>query len=76
MAALEWILNNPDIEDQRTALLPSILYQVASRNPQLAFEIALQQPVGENQIGLEAQVIANIAYSDMEKSACVAVPGS
>lgn len=68
MAALEWILNNPDIEDQRTALLPSILYQVASRNPQLAFEIALQQPVGENQIGLEAQVIANIAYSDMEKA--------
>ena len=68
IAALEWTLNNPEVEDLRTSLLPSILYQVASRNPQLAFDIALQQPVGENQIGLEAQVIANIAYSNIEKA--------
>lgn len=68
LAALEWVLNDPEIEDQRTALLPSILYQVASRDPQLAFDIALQQPIGENQIGLEAQVLSNIAYSDIEKA--------
>lgn len=68
LAALEWVLNNPEIEDQRTTLLPSILYQVASRDPQLAFDIALQQPIGENQIGLEAQVLSNIAYSDIEKA--------
>ncbi len=68
LAALEWVLNNPDVEDQRTTLLPSILYQVASRDPQLAFDIALQQPIGENQIGLEAQVLSNIAYSDIEKA--------
>ena len=68
IAAMEWALNNPDIEDVRASLLPSILYQVAARNPQLAFDIALQQPIEENQIGLEAQVIANIALADLEKA--------
>ncbi len=68
IAALEWTLNNPEIEDWRASLLPSILFQVASRNPQRAFDIALQQPIGENQIGLEAQVIANIASADLEQA--------
>lgn len=68
MAALEWALNNPEIKDLRGTLLPSILYQVARIDPQLAFDTALQQPIGANQIGLEAQVISNISIENVEKA--------
>ncbi|MXW53246.1 MAG: hypothetical protein F4X44_11975 [Gammaproteobacteria bacterium] len=66
-AALEWTLNNPEVEDLKTTLLPSILYQVANKDPQIAFDIARQQPLGENGVGLEGQVLANIAFKDIEK---------
>ena len=35
-AALEWTLNNPEVEDLQTTLLPSILYQVAEKDSQIA----------------------------------------
>ena len=68
LAALEWTLNNPEVEDLQTTLLPSILYQVASKDPQIAFDIARQQPLGENGVGLEGQVLSNIALMDIDKA--------
>lgn len=66
-AALEWTLNNPEVEDLKTTLLPSILYRVANKDPQIAFDIARQQPLGEYGVGLEGQVLANIAFKDIDK---------
>ena len=68
LAALEWTLNNPEVEDLQTTLLPSILYQVANNDPQIAFDIARQQPLGENGVGLEGQVLSNIALKDIDKA--------
>lgn len=68
LAALEWTLNNPEVEDLQTTLLPSILYQVASKDPQIAFDIARQQSLGENGVGLEGQVLSNIALIDIDKA--------
>ena len=68
LAALEWTLNNPEVEDLQTTLLPSILYQVANKDPQVAFDIARQQPLGENGVGLEGQVLSNIALMDIDKA--------
>jgi hypothetical protein len=67
-AALEWTLNNPEIEDLKTTVLPSILHQVANKDPQTAFDIARQQPLGENGVGLEGQVLSNIALRDIDKA--------
>ncbi len=68
LAALEWTISNPEVEDLQTTLLPSILYQVASKDPQIAFDIARQQPLGENGVGLEGQVLSNIALMNIDKA--------
>ncbi len=67
-AALEWTLNNPEVEDLQTTLLPSILYQVAEKDSQIAIGIARQQPLGENGVGMEGQVLANVAFKDIDKA--------
>lgn len=73
-AALDWILNEPSIEDLRRQLLSRILYSIVRTNPELAMSAALSQPIeeGENgqwgNVGLEATVISNLAYSDLDKA--------
>lgn len=73
-AALDWILNEPSIEDLRRQLLSGVLHRIVRTNPELAMSAALSQPIeeGENgqwgNVGLEANVISNLAYSDLDKA--------
>lgn len=78
-AALEWILNEPGIEEIRTDLVRLMIYILAQSDSQLAFDVALVQPI-ENEgsgmgmfgydegVGMEAGVISSIVYSDMDKA--------
>ncbi len=65
-AALDWVLTSPDVEHMRNELLGIVLGQVAEVDPQLAFETALNQPIGEHGTGLESTVLARIAMNDPE----------
>ena len=65
-ATLDWILNDPAIQDLRHFLLDDTLYRIALEDPKLAMDTALAEPFAEDEMGLEASVITAIAFSDVE----------
>ncbi len=77
-AALEWILNEPGVEEIRTELLFSIMNQLVSADPELAMSTALVQPIDEDEsdigkfgpvgVGMEYRVITSLTYSDVDKA--------
>lgn len=77
-ATLEWILNEPGVEEIRSDLLYSIIYTLIEADPQLAMTTALAQPIEESdtgigmsghwELGMEFTVISALAYSDVEKA--------
>ena len=77
-AALEWIFNEPRVEEIRSELLSSIMHRLAVVDPQLAMTTALAQPIEEDKtgfgmfgptgLGMEFQVISALASSDVDKA--------
>ena len=77
-AALEWILNEPRVEEIRSELLSSIMHRLAVVDPQLAMTTALAQPIEEDKtgfgmfgptgLGMEYRVISALASSDVDKA--------
>ncbi len=77
-AALEWILNEPGVEEIRSELLSSIMYELVSVDPELAMSTALEQPIDEDEtgfgffgpsgVGMEYNVISSLAFSDVDKA--------
>ncbi len=76
-AALEWILNEPGVEEIRTELLSSIMYALVSVDPELAMSTALAQPIDENEsewmpgpagVGLEYSVISTLVYANVDRA--------
>lgn len=66
VAAVNWVLSNPDLERMRYELLAVVFRNLALENPQLAMELALKQPIEQHQRGLEATVIGRLAQVDLE----------
>lgn len=77
-AALTWVLNEPNIEEIRSSVLPSVLFTLIQVDPQLAMDTALAQPIetvdsdlgmsASEGIGMEQNVIASLVYSDLDKA--------
>ena len=77
-AALDWILNEPGVEEIRSELLFSIMHSLARADPDLAMSTALAQPIEKNRsefgmfapvgIGLEFNVISSLAFEDVDKA--------
>ena len=67
-AALNWAQTNPNTESVRPQLTRTMLTSLASRNPQRAFDVALETPIDEDGVGLEASVLATMAYTDIDKA--------
>ena len=65
-AALDWILNEPAIQDLKHFLLNSSLFRIALEDPKLAMDTAIAQPFTEGEMGLEADVISSVALSDLD----------
>ena len=61
LAALDWVLNNPILEEKRRDLAARVINRVVGEEPDLAMKLALEQPA---EWGLESDVISTIAYSD------------
>ena len=59
-AALNWAQTNPNTESIRPQMTRTILNSLASRNPQRAFDVALETPIDEDGVGLEASVLSTL----------------
>ncbi len=57
-----------DIQELKNPLLNVVLTELVYTDPQLALQTALEQPIGENNVGLESQVIQAIANFDLESA--------
>lgn len=67
-SALNWVLNNDELKNLREHLLPVVLNGLASENPELALQTALDQPIGSYGSGMEVRVLSYIASVDPLKA--------
>ncbi|MCY3540578.1 MAG: hypothetical protein OXH31_01520 [Gammaproteobacteria bacterium] len=67
-AALNWAQTNPNTESIRTQVTSTMLTALASKDAQRAFDVALELPLNEDGVGLEANVIAALAYTNVDKA--------
>lgn len=67
-AALDWVLNDPDLEFGRTVLLGYVLPKLVDQDPERAMRIALERPMIENELGLESWVITRLGQTDVNKA--------
>ena len=65
LAALEWVFNTPVLESNQGELLNSVLGNLAKSDPDLAMDLALQQPV---ELGLDVMVVSRLALVDPVKA--------
>lgn len=64
-AAIEWIQTDPITEPYRQNLLSTVLTNVSNYSPKKAFDLALKLPSGASKIGLEADVMSSVAFSNL-----------
>ena len=72
-AALEWVLNEPAIEEERSSLLRDIIPSLAQNHPDLAMATALSVPIEDNEsvngaIGMEFSVVSTVSFTDLDKA--------
>lgn len=64
--ALNWIANETSLEHNRNELRTVALIGLASSDPQEALQIALAQPLNDDGIGPEAEIVDMLALRDMD----------
>ncbi|MYD45257.1 MAG: hypothetical protein F4W92_02750 [Gammaproteobacteria bacterium] len=67
-AALNWAQTNPNTESIRSQVTGTMLTALASKDPEKAFNIALELPLNEDGVGLEASVLGTLAYTNVDKA--------
>lgn len=67
-AALNWILNEPSNKDIQSQLLARVIGKVATVDPELAWSVALEQPIIEGEFGMELRVIYSLSEVDIDKA--------
>lgn len=67
-ATLDWILTESSVKDIQPQLLSTILYRLASFDPQLAMDTALSQPIAESGTGMELSVISALAWENVDEA--------
>lgn len=67
-AALNWAQTNPNTESIRSQVTSTMLASLATKDPEKAFNIALELPLNEDGVGLEASVLGTLAYTNVDKA--------
>ena len=67
-AAVAWIQTDPSVAPLKTKLLPSVVADLSTKDPQYAMQIAQSVAIDEYDVGLEAQVIKSIAETNVDKA--------
>ena len=70
LATIEWINSNESQlhDSMRRKYLDDVFESWSQTDPINAFEMALQMPLTENEIGLEAKVLQTLVYSDLDRA--------
>ena len=66
LAALNWAQSNPDVSMLSTQLQTRVIQTITQDDPQLALQLAFEQPLAEEEIGLEAFVIGAMMNVDID----------
>ena len=68
--AFEWIVSESQTDNpERPRMVETALASLAREEPENAFELALQQPIGQDlQLGMEARVIAELSRIDLDSA--------
>lgn len=66
--AIDWVLSNGRPDRREPEGLDVVLDDLSSIEAEIAFEKAQEQPVDENEIGLEADVLSYFAMSNFDKA--------
>ncbi|MXZ56418.1 MAG: hypothetical protein F4227_10470 [Gammaproteobacteria bacterium] len=67
-AALNWAQTNPNTESIRSQVTSTMLTSIATKDPEKAFNIALELPLNEDGVGLEASVLATLSYTNVDRA--------
>lgn len=65
-SVLDWIENEPGFNHNRDQLIGAAFSGLANSDPELALQTALAQPVNEEGLGPEAEVISSLTFDDMD----------
>ncbi|MXW52813.1 MAG: hypothetical protein F4X44_03295 [Gammaproteobacteria bacterium] len=65
-SALRWIDNEESVAHNRDELRTAAIGGLARSDPQQAMQVALAQPVNDDGVGPEAEVISSITFEDMD----------
>ena len=57
--AIEWARTHPEIEDVRSEVLHTLVWSLAPKDPQFAFQIARELPTPSHGFGLEGELLTN-----------------
>ncbi len=66
--AFQWVRTSRDVEEFRSGLEADILRSLARMDTPTAFNMALEQPIKESEIGLEVSVILEAARADITEA--------
>ncbi len=66
--AISWIRSSQELEGFRQEVLGRALKDIARTDPSKAVDLALEQPIQKSEIGLEANVIRNVSYYDIDEA--------
>ena len=67
-AALNWVLTEPTVEGIQSQLLARVIGRLAAFDPELAWTIALEQPIPEGESGMELRVISSLASENLDSA--------
>ncbi|MYI77586.1 MAG: hypothetical protein F4077_07485 [Gammaproteobacteria bacterium] len=68
LSAFQWVLENPNVAPMRSRLAAIALSRLTQDEVDRALELALDQPVGNTDIGYEAQIITLVARQDLTRA--------
>ncbi|MYD46585.1 MAG: hypothetical protein F4W92_09545 [Gammaproteobacteria bacterium] len=67
-ATLDWIVSDPGLGADRSWVRRYASFSLVDYDLERAMQFALEQPIGENETGPEAWVVAELARKDMDKA--------
>lgn len=65
-AAFEWTKSNLDVEEWATELRHIVLETFAETSPTHALSMAIEEEIGDSEVGLEATVISRVARTNVD----------
>ena len=67
-AAVTWLQSDPNVAPLKKELMPSVIADLATKDPQYAMQIAQSVAIDESEVGLEALVIKSVAETNIDKA--------